>query len=166
MRRETEKIAYKPLIAYHKHTGERISGPMEVSELFTTEIKEDAIAPRIYRHSRRKFHAMLLKQLRRIGIEVEYGMEAVDYFENKEAAQAGVILHDGSKHEADLVVAADGVRGNSWPLVAGRPVPARSSGNALFRVAYDVQEALADPMVAERFPLLEDGRSVMEMWVG
>jgi 2-polyprenyl-6-methoxyphenol hydroxylase-like FAD-dependent oxidoreductase len=89
----------------------------------------------------------------------------VNYFENGDDGKAGVVLKDGSRHEADLVVAADGVRGNSWPLVAGHPVPARSSGHAIFRVAYPVENALADPMIAERFPLLEDGRSVIEMWV-
>jgi 2-polyprenyl-6-methoxyphenol hydroxylase-like FAD-dependent oxidoreductase len=166
MLHENEEIAYEPMIAYHKHTGERIAGPMHFTELLSTNIKQDMMPKRIYRHSRPKFHAMLLRQLRSVGIEVEYGHEVVDYFEDAEATKAGVILSDGSKHAADLVVAADGVRGKSWPLVAGHPVPARRSGHAIFRVAYDVETALADPMIAERFPLLENGRSVIEMWVG
>lgn len=58
------------------------------------------------------------------------------------------------------------MRGHSWPLVAGRPVPARSSGDATFPVAYPVDLALADPVIARRFPLRDDGRSVMELWVG
>jgi 2-polyprenyl-6-methoxyphenol hydroxylase-like FAD-dependent oxidoreductase len=166
MLKENEEIAYDPMIAYHKHTGERIAGPLYFKELLSTNVRTEMMPKRIYRHSRPKFHAMLLGQLQKIGIEVEYGNEVVDYFENGDDGKAGVVLKDGSRHEADLVVAADGVRGNSWPLVAGHPVPARSSGHAIFRVAYPIENALADPMIAERFPLLEDGRSVIEMWVG
>jgi len=152
MLKENEEIAYKPLLAYHKHSGERIAGPMPVEELFSTKINADALSRRVFRHSRPKFHAMLLKQLRSIGVEVEYDKEVADYFEDGKAAKAGVILQDGSRYEADLVVAADGVRGNSWPLVAGHLIPARSSGHAIFRAAYDVNIALADPVVAERLP--------------
>lgn len=112
------------------------------------------------------FHAVLLEQLKAIGIYLEYGKEVVDYFENAQGGQAGVVLEDGSKHSTDLVIAADGVRSPSWGLVAGQPVANRSSGNAIFRVAYPVEHALTDPMIAEHFQLTEDGRSVMEMWAG
>ena len=109
---------------------------------------------------------MILDQLDRIRVHIEYGKEVVNYFEDAESGRAGVVLKDGSRHEADLVVAADGLHGKSWALVAGHPVPARSSGDAIFRVAYPVELALADPMVADRFKLLEDGSSVAEMWIG
>ncbi|KAK3699218.1 hypothetical protein LTR37_016579 [Vermiconidia calcicola] len=109
---------------------------------------------------------MLLEQLNKVGLGVEYGKEVSDYFEDVGSNRAGVVLKDGSKHEADLVVAADGVRGASWSLIAGRPVPAKSSGDAIFRVAYPIAIALKDPVIAERFPLLEDGRPLAELWVG
>ena len=105
-----------------------------------------------------------MEQLGKIGLKVEHGKEVVDYFEG--SPRAGVILNDGSRDDANLVVAADGIRTASWPLVAGRPVLARSSGKAIFRVAYPVELALADPMIAERFRMWEDGRSVLEMWAG
>lgn len=108
---------------------------------------------------------MLTEQLAQVGLKVEYDMQVREYFEDISKAKAGVVVKDGFRLEADLVIAADGVRGNSWPLVAGEPVPARSSGDAIFRVAYPVELALADPMIAERFPLRDDGYSVMEMWV-
>ena len=136
---------------------------MEFTDMLPKSIKNP---PQIVRHSRPKFHAMLLEQLDKCGIEVEFDKEVVDYFEDATSRRAGVLLKDGSKYEADLVVAADGVRGRSVSLVAGGPVPARSSGNAAFRVAYPVELALADPVIAERFKLKEDGRSVMEMWTG
>lgn len=107
---------------------------------------------------------MLLEQLAKSGIEVEYDKEVVDYFED--GSRAGVVLKDGSKPAADVVVAADGLRGASWGLVAGHPVPAKSSGSAIFRASYPVELAMADPLVAERFKLRDDGRSVCEVWIG
>ena len=153
-----EEIAHHPLFALHSPIGERIQGPT-VSFFGTT-------SQQLYRHSRPKLHRMLLEQLAKSNVEVEYGLTVAEYFENTPCGRAGVMLKDGSKHEADLVVAADGVRGNSWPLIAGKPVPARSSGRAIFRVAYPVELARADPMVAERFKLQEDGKSVLEFWTG
>ncbi|KAK5175117.1 uncharacterized protein LTR77_000254 [Saxophila tyrrhenica] len=148
------------MVTYCKHTGERLMGPMEFSAL--TSDPENA--PKIYRHSRPKFHAMLLDQLAEVGLSVEYGKEAVDFFEGVETGRAGVVVRDGSRYDADLVVAADGVRTRSWNLVAGKEVPAVSSGDAIFRAAYPVELALIDPVVMERFKLLEDGRSVIELW--
>ncbi|KAG9666976.1 hypothetical protein KCU99_g9297, partial [Aureobasidium melanogenum] len=109
---------------------------------------------------------MLLEQLRQIDIEVEYACEVHEYFEEAEHDRAGVILRDGSQISGDVVVAADGLRSKSWPLIAGKEVPARSSGDALFRVAYPVELALADPKVAEHFELLKDGRSTIQLWRG
>ena len=166
MQRKNEEIAYNPLIAYCKHTGERIAGPMEFKELTSTSLKENAVLERIYRHSRPKFHNMLYEQLARIGLKVEHGQVVVNYFEDVEQGRAGVVLKDGSRHEADLVVAADGLRGPSWSLIAGHPIPARSSGDAIYRAAFPVELAVADPMIAERFKLQNDGRSVIELWLG
>lgn len=165
MQQRDDEIAYYPLVAFCNQKGERIAGPMEFKELMSKDLQDESVTERIKRHSRPKFHRMLHEQLGKIGIEAEYDKEVVDYFEDEQGGSAGVVLKDGSRHEADLVVAADGVRGASWTLVAGRPVPARSSGDAIFRVAYPVELAVADPMVAERFQLV-DGRSVTELWPG
>lgn len=76
-----------------------------------TKVSEEMRPTHIYRYSRPKFHAMLPQQLRAIGMEV------VDYFEDTAGSIGGVILEDGSKHSADLVVAAGSVRGQSWPAI-------------------------------------------------
>ncbi|KAK3686530.1 hypothetical protein LTR37_019738 [Vermiconidia calcicola] len=162
MRQRNDEITFNPKICYCKITGERITEPMELTEL----MPKDSGMKRVYRHSRPKFHKMLLEQLNKVGLSVEYGKEVADYFEDVGSNRAGVVLKDGSKHEADLIVAADGVRGASWSLIAGRPVSAKSSGDAIFRVAYPIAIALKDPVIAERFPLLEDGRPLAELWVG
>lgn len=136
--------------------------------LGTSEVgNEDGNVPsRIYRHHRPKMQQMLLKQLQKIGIPLEFNHRVVDYYEDIGSAKGGIILDNGEKLEADLVIAADGVGTKSYNLVAGRKVQAESSGYAIFRTAYPVELALADPEVAERFALLENNRSVLEMWVG
>jgi len=159
---KSEEIKQEPLLAIHDQTGKRKLGPMEFREL----MPKDATVTSVHRHSRSRFHAMLLEQLSRIGLDVEYGREAVDFFEDIERGSAGIKFKDGSSAFGDLVVAADGVRTASWSIVAGRPVPARSSGNAMYRVAYPVELAMNDLEVAERFRLNDDGRPVAEMWLG
>ncbi|KAF7198547.1 FAD-dependent monooxygenase mdpD [Pseudocercospora fuligena] len=166
LQKRNEEIAYNPLIAYCNHRGERLAGPFDPSSVFSEHAAKREKPLRMYRHSRPKFHAMLLEQLSKVGIEVEYGNEVVDYFEEAETSKAGIIVKDGLRYTADLVVAADGVRSQSWSLVAGQPVPARKSGDAILRTSYPVELALADPIIAERFPLTEEGRTVIELWTG
>ena len=119
---------------------------------------------RIYRHSRSKFHNALSKQVERCGIEIEYGRRVVDYHESSN--RAGVTLDTGEKIEADVVVAADGVNTKSWKLIAGEKVVAKSSGWSIYRTSFPVEIALQDPLVRERFTILENGHSVLEMWLG
>ena len=119
MGEENEKIAYDPMAKFCSHTGERIAGLMRLRELMSKNPPEGVQPERVYRRSRPKFHHMTLDPLDRIGVQVEYGKEVVNYFEDAESGRAGVVLKDGSRHEADLVVTADGLHGQSWALVAG-----------------------------------------------
>lgn len=162
MAKENEEISYDPWISYHKHTGARIRGPEPLPWDNSNGVDAAKVPSRIYRHHRPKFHRMLLAQARRIGIEVVYNERVVEYYENATAGKGGVVLES----EADLVIAADGLGTKSYKLVVGQEVEAKSSGYAIYRAAYPVEHALADPLVAERFKMLEDGRSVFEMWFG
>jgi 2-polyprenyl-6-methoxyphenol hydroxylase-like FAD-dependent oxidoreductase len=109
---------------------------------------------------------MLLAQLAAIGVQVEWKHRVVEYYEDLATGKGGVVLDSEEKLEADLVVAADGLGTKSHKLVVGKKIEARSSGYAIYRTAYPVDFALVDPQVAERFELLENGRSVNEIWVG
>ncbi|KAF2422981.1 FAD/NAD(P)-binding domain-containing protein [Tothia fuscella] len=162
MKKDIDRIAYDPLFAMNNVKLETLKGPMKVGAI----IQEGSKAERIGYYMRPEFQEMLLSQLDKIGVEVEYERPVVDYFEDEKSGQAGVVLQDGSRLQADVVVAADGIRTASSPLVVGEPVPAKSSGHAIFRVAYPVELAVADPLVAERFKLDKDGNSVLEMFHG
>lgn len=163
---ENEKVAYSPLVAFCKEDGKVFSGPLDFTEILSDNVTNTKAKQRMYRHSRPKFHRMLYEQLGQIGLEVEFDKDVIDYFEDQEHSCGGVVLKDGSRIEADLVVAADGVRTNSWGLVAGHPVPARSSGDAMFRVAYPVEHVLSDPLIMERLKFDESGRSIINLIFG
>lgn len=156
MSKRCEEIEFHPLIAFHDASGKRQRGPINFDEMMSKQIKNP---PRMGRHSRPKFHAMLIEQLSQVGIHVEYGKEAMDYGE--EADRAYVRLKDGSKYHADLVIAAEGVGSTSGSIVGGQPVRARRTGDAVFRASWPVELALADPLVAETFE-----ENVVQVWSG
>lgn len=163
MSADVDRIAYDPLYAMNNVKLETIKGPMRISAI----LQEGSKAQRVAYYMRPDVQVMLLNQLAAVGINVEYEKPVVDYFEDELAGKAGVVCQDGSRYEADVVIAADGIRSASFKLVAeGKPVPAKSSGHAIFRVAYPVELALADPLVAERFKLDAEGNSVMNMFHG
>lgn len=165
MEQRAEELRYSPWFIMCDENGEPQAPPIEASSFLahgmpiTDEIKS-------WRYSRPQFHSMLLDQVAEIGLQVEYGNKVEEYFEDASRAKAGVVISNGSRLEADLVVAADGVRGASWSLVAGHPVPAESTGRALFRVAMPEEEALKIPGVAERWPKYEGDKPMLEMWTG
>lgn len=162
------KIAADPWISFHKVTGEKVAGPQPFS------FKKDGVIAvnedgepgpdRIYRVSRPKFNAALLGQVLALGIDVTYGQKAVEYFEDE--TKAGVILEDGSKVDADVVVAADGLGTKSHKLINGHDIRAMSSKHSIFRTAYHVDHISSDPELAKMFPLRDDGGAVLQIWTG
>ena len=110
---------------------------------------------------------MLLKQLNRIGISVQYNHKVVEYYENADTGKGGVKLEDGKTIEADLVIAADGVGTKSHKLISGHEVRARSSGYAMYRMCFPIEHAMKDPLVVERWPYPANGPpSIFELWAG
>jgi 2-polyprenyl-6-methoxyphenol hydroxylase-like FAD-dependent oxidoreductase len=95
---------------------------------------------------RSKLHRVLGEYAAQLGIEVEFETSGFGYFEGE--SDAGVILADGRRLTADLVVAADGVGSRSWELVVGTKQPPVSSGFVLYRVTFPVGPALENPVVA------------------
>ncbi|KAL4977068.1 hypothetical protein BDW66DRAFT_133317 [Aspergillus desertorum] len=103
---------------------------------------------------RSKLHRVLSEYAAQLGIWVEFGTSGFGYFEGEN--DAGIILADGRKLTADVVVAADGVGSRSWQLVVGRKQPPVSSGFVLYRVTFPVGPALKNPIIAREFEGHED----------
>lgn len=170
MAAENERISYNFWISWHKITGEILAGPAPI-QLDSVQEKNDGVesvesTPKIHRHSRPKFHRMLCRQLEKIGLEIEYGKRVVDYFEEPEAGKAGVLLEDGEKIQADVVIAADGVGSKSSRVAMGAEVLARPTGFSIYRAALPIELTMSDPIIRERFQLLPGGIPHAEVWMG
>ncbi|CAG9992203.1 unnamed protein product [Clonostachys byssicola] len=108
--------------------------------------------------NRFEFHNILEEYARSLDIPIEFSSNAVAYFESDE--KGGVELSDGSKLEADIVVAADGVGSKSWKLILGEKNEPVSSGYALYRVSFPVGPAMENPIIAKEFEGYADRVSV------
>jgi 2-polyprenyl-6-methoxyphenol hydroxylase-like FAD-dependent oxidoreductase len=83
-----------------------------------------------------------LGYVQELGIKVEFSTTVEDYFETD--GEGVVILADGQKLAADLVVAADGVDSKSWALVLGEK---------------DTPITLALPATGQHFQLVQPPRT-------
>lgn len=174
MSEENDRISYEMWISWHKINGDLISGPAPFRPIYPPKNQngdhnyEDSLEPRpkIYRHRRHRVHKMLADQLSRVGIEVEYGQRVVRYEEDLGRKKASVILENGQKIEADLVIAADGIGSRSCSITLGREIRAKPTGVSMYRAMMPVEQALADPVIGEKFPMLDEGRALNQMWMG
>jgi uncharacterized FAD-dependent dehydrogenase len=64
-----------------------------------------------------KFFNMLLRQVKRCGISIQWTQRIVEYFEEEDAGVGGVVLANGERMKADIVIAA-GKRTTSWVFVS------------------------------------------------
>lgn len=170
MAKENDRISYEMWISWHKINGDLISGPAPFRP--NAQKKDGAEGPntlqtaKIYRHSRPTMHKMLADQVERVGLTVEYGKHVTQYQEDPDSSKAYVILENNEKIEADLVVAADGIGSKSYSITLGRQVPARPTGFSIYRALLPIDQALVDPVIDEKFPLLENGMSSTQLWMG
>lgn len=98
---------------------------------------------------RNDLHRMLLGRARELGVTVFIGKTVVSY----EYLQSGskrdqVTLKDGSKHVADLIIAADGIRSTLSSYVVGEPVQSSPTGDSAYR-ALLTKEQMAHPELAD-----------------
>ena len=115
---------------------------------------------------RAKLQRALYDYVVSLGISVTFDNHVSRFFEAQDKTKAGVITNVGERFEADLVVAADGVGSKSWKLIQGSQSEARSSGFAVYRTAFPTEVAHREPVVAEKFPVLQNGNDDVRMYLG
>lgn len=103
---------------------------------------------------RAKLHSVLFEYAKQLGMQVEFSATASEYFEGDD--HGGVVLSDGRRLTADVVVAADGVGSRSWALVVGSRDPPISSGFVMYRVTFPVASALGNPVIAAELAGYQD----------
>ncbi|KAF5688103.1 hypothetical protein FCIRC_2077 [Fusarium circinatum] len=153
---EIEENQYDVDMSYYRQTGERIWGPAPPMFNDPEHLPGRRGFPSVNAHSRIKLYRAFLKQAERVGIHVEWGCKVVEYWEDVEGCAGGVVLENGEKRTADIVVAADGLRTKSMSIVPGMPDQLTTSGKAIYRAGYPVEHALKDPTHAE---------SASESWI-
>jgi 2-polyprenyl-6-methoxyphenol hydroxylase-like FAD-dependent oxidoreductase len=100
---------------------------------------------------RRKLHNLLYEYATDLGIRIDFEVNVREYLETPD--HGGVVLANGERLTADVVVAADGVGSKSRLLVdpSNQDAPV-SSGFIMYRVAFPIQPAMEkDALIAEYF---------------
>jgi 2-polyprenyl-6-methoxyphenol hydroxylase-like FAD-dependent oxidoreductase len=135
-----------------KHSGEQVISPKKVADRLKAQGLNPNTPPGTFQ-MRPLVYKMFVRQLEKLGIEVEYNQRVVDYEEDEQSGKAAAITADGKRHEADIVIAADGVGSKSQKLVGGQ-VRARSSGRAMWRAAFPKENLDKNPKVKEFFKMV------------
>lgn len=91
--------------------------------------KERSWGPRINGH-RGELHSIIWEHAVERGIDLRLGQRVTDYFEDDK--KAGVVVN-GERMEADIVIAAEGVRSRGRKIVLGFDDKPKSSGYAVYR---------------------------------
>ena len=99
-------------------------------------------------------------------MDIEYSKRVVVYYEDVAAGVGGVVLKSGEKREADIVVAADGIKTHSGKIISGLDIQPKESGTAMYRSAYFIEHILAEPLVQERWMYEKSRRPIWEFWLG
>ncbi|KAL2784547.1 monooxygenase [Aspergillus keveii] len=169
-----DKICYKPALSLYTYEGELFGGPWPARRI-------DAVPTPV---SRPSLIRLLYDLAVSVGVKfcfgqkvVEYyedsdgvkfcfGQKVVEYYEDSDGGRAGVLTASGAHHYAELVVAADGVGSRSSKIVMGNDSPPRSSGFAVYRVAFPTAIAHQDKEVATNFPVPTDGSDDVRIYLG
>jgi 2-polyprenyl-6-methoxyphenol hydroxylase-like FAD-dependent oxidoreductase len=163
---EIEENQYDVAMSYYKQTGELIWGPAPPMFNDPQHLEGRRGFPSVNAHSRTKLYRAILKQAERVGIQVEWGCKAVEYWEDLDQGVGGLVLENGEKRSADIVVAADGLRTRTNTIVPGMPKDLTTSGRAIYRAAYPVEYALKDPLVREMWNFKRDDKPIWQFWLG
>lgn len=165
MKAEYEAIGlHDAWIETFKHSGEQMIKPLRVADRLKAQGLNPGTPPGTFQ-MRPLVYKMFVHQVEKLGVNVEFGRRVVDYFEDADRNKAGVLCDDGQKYEADVVIAADGVGSKSQKLVGGQ-VRARSSGRAMWRAAFPIENLDKDPEVKEFFHLIDGKHPIVRTWLG
>jgi len=151
-------------IETYKHSGEHMIKPMKVSERLRAQGLDPNTPPGAFQ-MRPLVYKMFVKQVEKLGLQIEYNQKVVDYYEDEATGKTGAITEDGKRHEADVVIAADGVGSKSQRLV-GKEVRATSSGRAMWRAAFPIENLEKDPEVKEFFKLMNGEDPIVRTFLG
>ncbi|KAI1456663.1 FAD/NAD(P)-binding domain-containing protein [Annulohypoxylon moriforme] len=149
-----------------KHDGEKVISQLKVSERLRQAGMDPNTPPGAFQ-MRPLIYRMYINELKRQGIEINFGQRVVDYWEDEERQRAGVVTAKGDRFEADIVIAADGVGSKCQKLVGGQ-VRAMSAGRAMWRAAFPIHHLDKDPELKEflQFGGPNKDEPIVRTWLG
>jgi 2-polyprenyl-6-methoxyphenol hydroxylase-like FAD-dependent oxidoreductase len=166
MMQEYDRISiHDAWLQYRRHTGEAIGDAKPFAQMWAKAgIDPDKVS--MVMQMRSLWHKMLWHQVERFGIEVSFGKRVVEYYEDPDRGVAGVTTDNGGRAEADVVLAADGVNSSSQATVMPEGNKGLRSGRSVFRSAYPLDLAMADPLVKEYFGPRHGKYPDVQAWLG
>jgi len=115
----------------------------------------------IFNGHRGELHEVVFNYARdELGIPINLGHHVKEYFEDEN--EAGIVLKDGTRVTADVVIGADGVRSKARELVLGYVDKPKSSGYAVWRAWFPNEDMIKDPRTKE---FCENG-DTFNGWIG
>ncbi|MCJ1379827.1 hypothetical protein MMC17_002930 [Xylographa soralifera] len=103
------------------------------------------------------YHEEFLRAVREKGVEITMGKTVVEYDEFRPAVK----MESGETFEADVIVAADGIKSLARELVLGFDDQPKSSGYACFRAFFKGSHLKEDPMCREFV-----SKECVNVWIG
>lgn len=163
-KRYNEISLHDAWISTYKHDGEFMIKPLKVAERLAAAGLDPKTPPGSFQ-MRPLVYQMFVEQVERLGVKVDFDVRIVDYFEDAERGKGGCVAEDGTRYEADLIIAADGVGSKSQKLVGGQ-VRAQKSGRAMWRAAFPIEHLDKNPEVKEFFSLIDGTDPIVRTWLG
>ena len=135
-----------------KHSGEQMLKPLYAAERLKAQGLDPKTPPGTFQ-MRPLIYRMFVKQVERLGVNIEFNRRVVEYEEGEVNQKATCFTDDGKRYEADVIIAADGVGSKSQKLVGGQ-VRARSSGRAMWRAAFPMENLDKNPEVKDFYRMI------------
>ncbi|KAK1071079.1 hypothetical protein LTR74_003728 [Friedmanniomyces endolithicus] len=167
MKAEYDSIGlHNAWIETSKHSGELMVKPLYVNDRLKAVGLDPKTPPGTFQ-LRPLIYKMFVKQVERLGVKIEFNSRVVDCFESEDGKKGGCVTDDGKRYEADVVIAADGVGSKSQKLVGGQ-VRAVSSGRAMWRAAFPIENLDKDPEVKEHYKMIgpNDSEPIVRTYLG
>jgi 2-polyprenyl-6-methoxyphenol hydroxylase-like FAD-dependent oxidoreductase len=165
IQKEYDRISlHNAWIETYKHTGERMIPPQFVADRLREQGLDPGCPPGEFQ-IRPLVYQMFVSQVEKLGVPIEFNRRVVEYFEDVEKGKGGCITEDGTRYEADVVIAADGVGSKSQKLVGGQ-VRAQRSGRAMWRAAFPFEHLDKNPKVKEFFKMMPNNEPIVRTWLG
>jgi len=120
-----------------------------------------------YDGHRAEMHQVIYEYAVSLGIDVRFGHTVQEYYEDEASGKAGVRVEakgEVRNIEADLVVAADGVKSKARKYILGYDDKPRSSGYAVYRAWFNGQEQGVDTDPLTDY--LTKGEDAFFGWIG